>query len=89
MVPTPDIPVTQDIITEEPYSILLGIKEISLLSIIFFFGFCGFSLCAQIIDAGTISNQNIDNIEMYDIPVSTITYNEDGDMGITMEPSMR
>ena len=80
MIPAPDVPVTQEVLADEPYTFLLGIKEVSLLSIIFFFGFCGFSLCAQIIDAGTISDDSIDDIEVYDMPLTTISYTEDGEL---------
>lgn len=33
--------------SEEPYSLSLGIKEFAFLSLIFFLGFTGFSLCLE------------------------------------------
>ncbi len=58
----------------EPYTILLGVKEFSLLSIIFFFGFCGFSLCSEIVNMDQLPAEEIDNILIHDMPLSSVTY---------------
>lgn len=42
-----DLPTNLHIPNEEPYTFLLGMKEMSLMSIILFFGFTGFTFCVD------------------------------------------
>ena len=67
-------PITDEKLFDEnlgryPYTFSLGVKEFLFLSMIFFFGFCGFSVCVEKIYAQK-SNKSIENITIHDIEIT-------------------
>ncbi|MBT8189835.1 MAG: hypothetical protein HKO89_07285 [Saprospiraceae bacterium] len=55
----------------EAYSFTLGLKEFLFLSLIFFFGFCGFSVCIDKIYAQK-PDKSIKDITIHEIEISTL-----------------
>lgn len=53
-----------------PYSFTLSLKELLFLGIIFFFGFCGFSVCVEKIYAEKDSQEQIENVTIHNIEIS-------------------
>jgi len=66
MVPTIDAPNESDLSLGEPYSFILGLKEMTLLSIILFIGFSGFTFCINKIYADPIYVEESKEIKVYE-----------------------
>jgi len=66
MVPTIDASSNADILAEEPYTLILGLKEMTLLSLILFFGFSGFTLCIDKIYNEPLKAQELTDIKVYE-----------------------
>lgn len=63
----------------EAYSFTLGLKEFLFLSLIFFFGFCGFSVCIDKIYAQK-PDKSIKDITIHDIEITSLNTDSDSDL---------
>lgn len=77
MFPTIDEPQKAIPETEVPYSFFLGMKELSVLALILFFGFSGFTLCVDKIYAAPQNSNEPSDIQIHKKEVSEdyISYN--------------
>ncbi len=55
----------------QPYSFTLGLKELLFLGLMFFFGFCGFSVCVEKIYAQK-SDNTIEDVTVHNIDISSV-----------------